>query len=134
MTARKSTTSHRLLRRAGGVRTSDSLDFIGEEPLSIRIHDKPYSVVMRTPGDEMFHAAGFCLGEGLVDAPGDIEIIGYDELLDPNVVDIWLTDERRQNAKTARTPLGACGFRVGGGIPIRARRCRRHRCAGSRRG
>ena len=39
--------------------TSSKHRLIGEEPLSIRIEGKPYSVVMRTPGDELAHAAGF---------------------------------------------------------------------------
>jgi FdhD protein len=43
-------------------------DLLAEEPLSILIQDKPYSVVMRTPGDEIPHAAGFCLTEGIVDS------------------------------------------------------------------
>lgn len=30
---------------------------VEEEPLSIRIQGKPYSVIMRTPGNEMAHAA-----------------------------------------------------------------------------
>jgi FdhD protein len=50
-----------------------NLELIGEEPFLIRIDDKPYSVVMRTPGEEVFHAAGFCLGEGIADAPDDFE-------------------------------------------------------------
>ena len=45
---------------------------IGEEPLSIRVEGKPYSVVMRTPGDELAHAAGFCLSEGIVSTPDDV--------------------------------------------------------------
>ncbi|MGD8369248.1 MAG: formate dehydrogenase accessory sulfurtransferase FdhD, partial [Desulfobacterales bacterium] len=52
-------------------RRRSSLEFIGEEPLLIRLDEKPYSVVMRTPGEELFHAAGFCLGEGIVDSPDD---------------------------------------------------------------
>ena len=44
---------------------------IEEEPLSIRIQGNPYAVVMRTPGDEIAHVAGFCLSEGIVDSPED---------------------------------------------------------------
>jgi FdhD protein len=51
-------------------------NLIGEEPLSIRIQGNPYSVVMRTPGEEMAHVAGFCLGEGIVDTPDDFTSIG----------------------------------------------------------
>ncbi len=42
------------------------LDFVREEPLLIRVEDRPYSVVMRAPGDEIAHAAGFCLSEELL--------------------------------------------------------------------
>ena len=37
---------------------SDPLELIAEEPLLIRIDEKPYSVVMRTPGEEVVHAVG----------------------------------------------------------------------------
>ena len=35
-----------------GKERSESLAFIGEEPLSIRVQGNPYAVVMRTPGDD----------------------------------------------------------------------------------
>ena len=47
----------------------DKKDLVCEEPLSIRLQGKPYSFVMRTPGDEIQYVAGFCLGEGIVDSP-----------------------------------------------------------------
>ncbi len=92
-------------------------DFIGEEPLLIRIDEKPYVVVMRTPGQEMSHAAGFCLGEGIVDTPDDFNMIGYCKDLDPNVIDIRLKPERREKIKTllerkgfvSQTSCGICG-------------------------
>jgi FdhD protein len=101
----------------GGDRNIRSLDFIGEEPLLIRIDGNPYSVVMRTPGEELFHAAGFCLGEGLVDAPEDFATVGHCKDLDPNVVDIRLTPERQQAVSgllqrrgfVSQTSCGICG-------------------------
>jgi formate dehydrogenase assembly factor FdhD len=45
---------------------STKQNLLGEEPLSIRVEGKPYAVVMRTPGDEMAHVAGFCLTEGII--------------------------------------------------------------------
>lgn len=94
-----------------------SLEFIGEEPLSIRIDDKPYAVVMRTPGEEVAHAAGFCLAEGIVDSPDDFKTVGYDEQMDPNVIDVWLRPERREKVHahlrrrvyTSQTSCGICG-------------------------
>ncbi|MGD8369074.1 MAG: formate dehydrogenase accessory sulfurtransferase FdhD, partial [Desulfobacterales bacterium] len=93
------------------------LEFIGEEPLLIRLDEKPYSVVMRTPGEELFHAAGFCLGEGIVDSPDDFATIGFCRDLDPNVVDIRLKPERREiipellerRGFVSQTSCGICG-------------------------
>lgn len=93
------------------------MELIGEEPFLIRIEDHPYSVVMRTPGNEIPHAAGFCLGEGLVSAPEDIRTIGYDANLEPNIIDVWLTPERRakighllkRKGFVSQTSCGICG-------------------------
>ncbi len=73
-----------------------SIYIAGEEPLSIRIDGKPYSVVMRTPGDETAHAAGFCLTEGIADAPEDITALACCDGADGNVVTVTLTRTRRQ--------------------------------------
>jgi len=99
---------------------TDPIELIGEEPFLIRIEDEPYSVVMRTPGDELLHAAGFCLGEGIVDSIDDIKTIGYDKDLDSNVVDIWLTPERRKKiphllkrkSYVSQTSCGICGKKL----------------------
>jgi FdhD protein len=96
------------------------LEFIGEEPFLIRIDDKPYSVVMRTPGEEVFHGAGFCLGEGIADTLEDIETIGYDKDQEPNIIDIWLTKERRKKVQhllkrtsyVSQTSCGICGKKM----------------------
>ena len=83
----------------------------------IRIDEKPYSVVMRTPGQELFHAAGFCLGEGIVDSADDFAAIGYCKDLDANVIDVRLTPERREKISdlldrkgfVSQTSCGICG-------------------------
>lgn len=88
-----------------------------EEPLSIRIEGKPYSVVMRTPGDELAHAAGFCLAEGLVEAPEDFATLGFCTEDDVNVVTATLAPERRDNVHDilnrqgfiSQTSCGICG-------------------------
>ncbi len=86
----------------------------------IRIEDKEYSVVMRTPGEEIFHAAGLCLGEGIVDFPGDFEAIEFDENRDPNVIDIRLKPGRRKKIHDllerrsfiSQTSCGICGKKM----------------------
>jgi FdhD protein len=92
-------------------------ELIGEEPLSILVEDQPYSVVMRTPGEEMFHVAGFCLAEGLVDRREDFATLGYCEDMDPNVVSVTLNPERKEKVSAllkrrgfiSQTSCGICG-------------------------
>lgn len=94
-----------------------SHELIAEEPLLIRIEGKPYAVVMRTPGEEIVHAAGFCLGEGIADSPDDFLTLGHCKDLDPNVIDIRLTPERlgkvsdllERRGFVSQTSCGICG-------------------------
>ncbi len=102
---------------AGNGRRSEEQMLIAEEPLSIRVENNPYAVVMRTPGDERFLAAGFCLAEGLVDRIEDFATLGYCEQMDPNVISVTLTPERRgkvagllaRRGYISQTSCGICG-------------------------
>jgi len=84
------------------------------------IEGQPYSVVMRTPGEEIFHVAGFCLAEGLVDSPEDFATIGYCEEMDPNVVTVNLQPARRKSVSSilkrrgfiSQTSCGICGKEI----------------------
>jgi FdhD protein len=113
----RNTETYRVVRCKKGVCRSGFHELIGEEPLLIRIDENPYAVVMRTPGEEVFHAAGFCLGEGLADSPDDFLTIGFCKDLDPNVIDIKLKPERREKIKdiiarrsfVSQTSCGLCG-------------------------
>ncbi|MBN1625947.1 MAG: formate dehydrogenase accessory sulfurtransferase FdhD, partial [Deltaproteobacteria bacterium] len=57
-------------------------DLVEERPLVVRIDGQQYAVIMRTPGDETIHAAGFCLSEGIVDDPNDFLTIVHNENAD----------------------------------------------------
>ena len=46
-----------------------------EDPLEIRVNDRPLAVTMRTPGDDIDLAAGFLATEGLVRSAADIASI-----------------------------------------------------------
>jgi FdhD protein len=100
--------------------TSSEHHLIGEEPLSVRIQGKPYSVVMRTPGDELAHAAGFCLAEGIVDTPEDIKVISCCDGTDSNVVTITLEESRQSKISgvldrrgfISQTSCGICGKEI----------------------
>jgi FdhD protein len=92
------------------------LELIREVPLSIRVQGKPHTVIMRTPGDEIAHVAGFCLGEGLVDSMDDFLTLGYCEQ-DINVVTVTLRPERvyripdilQRKGFISQTSCGICG-------------------------
>jgi FdhD protein len=113
----KSTASFDVIRCAGGDPRSGLHELIGEEPLLIRVEGSPYSVVMRTPGEEVSHAAGFCLGEGIADGLDDFVSIGYCRDLDPNVIEVRLKPERRASIHdvlqrrgfVSQTSCGICG-------------------------
>jgi FdhD protein len=88
---------------------------LGEEPLVIRIDGQPYATIMRTPGEEIFHAAGFCLSEGIVDDFKDFASIGFCKDMDANVVEIILTTETHKRAekileKKNLISLSSCGI------------------------
>ncbi len=95
-------------------------ELIAEEPLSIRVEGRPYAVVMRTPGDETAHAAGFCLAEGLVDRPEDIAALGVCDDGGTNVVTVTLSPARRSLAGDflerrgfiSQTGCGLCGKEI----------------------
>ncbi|MCK5097357.1 MAG: formate dehydrogenase accessory sulfurtransferase FdhD [Desulfobacteraceae bacterium] len=117
MSPGNNTEFYQAFRYKRGVFNKSSLELIGEEPFLVRIEKKPYSVVMRTPGEEIFHAAGFCLGEGIVNSPDDFLSIGYCKDDDPNIIDIWLKPERKKKVSDllerkgfiSQTSCGICG-------------------------
>ena len=83
----------------------------------IRVDDTPYCTGMRTPGEEVAHAAGFCLGEGIVDSPDDFVTIGYCKERDPNIIDVKLTPERAEKIRDLlrrRGIVDPAGCRMGG--------------------
>ena len=100
-----------------GLKADTVLHLIREEPLSIRVQGKPYSVIMRTPGDEKAHVAGFCLAEGIVDTPDDIVSIAFCDGEDTNVVAVTLhpsrqhavTDHLERREYISQTSCGLCG-------------------------
>ena len=100
-----------------GPEPRETMDLIAEEPLSIRVQGRPYMVVMRTPGNELAHAAGLCLAEGLVQEPSDITQLAFCDGADTNTVTVTLQEDcaRRLDRKSDRrayisqTGCGLCG-------------------------
>jgi FdhD protein len=109
--------SHTVVRWEEAHTTRRQIDLLGEEPLSIRIQGKPYSVVMRTPGEEIAHVAGFCLGEGIIDSVEDYTGIAFCEGEATNVATVTLTPARRERIAAildrrnyiSQSSCGLCG-------------------------
>lgn len=100
-----------------GQTSRDTYLLVKEEPLSIRVQGQPYSVIMRTPGEEIPHAAGFCLGEGIVDTLNDIGTLAFCDGGDTNVVTVTLAPQRQakitaqldRRGYISQTSCGICG-------------------------
>ncbi|RJR34621.1 MAG: formate dehydrogenase accessory sulfurtransferase FdhD [Desulfobacteraceae bacterium] len=106
-----------VLFQNGKATTPARLRLIEEEPLSIRVQGRPYAVVMRTPGDEPAHAAGFALAEGILESADDIATVGSCEGEVTNVVTLTVTPARLSLIKdvlerrgfVSQTSCGICG-------------------------
>ena len=66
-----------VIRVQGTVRTEDADRAAVEEPLEIRLHGRPFAVVMRTPGADRELAAGFLLSESVIAGPDEVGTIAY---------------------------------------------------------
>src|SRR5438105_15620622 len=106
-----------------------------EEPLEIRLHGRPFAVIMRTPGADRELAAGFLLAERVIRSADDLGAIEHCTDGDPspagdaqvgpvvreNIVNVTLADgsetrlarlldDRRQ--VTTNSSCGLCGRRT----------------------
>lgn len=65
-----------------------------EEPLEIRLHGRPFAVIMRTPGADRELAAGFLFSEDVVSSAADIGAVEHcrhpDHPEHHNIVDVYL--------------------------------------------
>src|SRR5580704_15535506 len=78
----------------GNVRSFEDA-LAAEEPLEMRINEKPINVTMRTPGNDEELAAGFLLTEGLIhsfDAVASLHQSGTESLAQRNIVEVTLRD------------------------------------------
>jgi FdhD protein len=103
-----------------------------EEPLEVRLHGKPFAVIMRTPGEDRELAAGFLLSEEVIRSNDDLGAVEHCRHPDHpdvhNVVDVYLVGdatarvaghlEQRRNVLTSSS-CGLCGR-----VTIESLRCR----------
>lgn len=111
------------VRRVNDGAPSDARDVVAvEEPLEIRLHDRPFVVIMRTPGADRELTAGFLLAEGIIthgDALGAVEHCRHPDHPDVhNVVNVFFRKDaaveierllaERRNVP-ANSSCGVCG-------------------------
>lgn len=109
-------------RIRAGARTTDTDRAATEEPLEIRLHNRPFAVVMRTPGADRELAAGFLLSERVFRTADDVGTIEH--CTDPaadhpeNIVNVGLANGSAdaldrvfasQRNVTANSACGMCG-------------------------
>ena len=116
-----------IVRVRTGTRTRDRDRAATEEPLEIRIHDRPFAVIMRTPGADRELAAGFLLAERVLRSSDDLGTIAHCTDHDAagnaaeNIVNVTLANgstasldqamaDRRQ--VTTNSSCGLCGRRT----------------------
>jgi len=93
-----------------------------EEPLEIRLHDRSFAVIMRTPGRDRELTAGFLLAEGIIDGAGDLGAVEHcrhpEHPEGHNVVNVFLLGEAAGRLETtlagrrnvlANSSCGVCG-------------------------
>lgn len=107
-------------RVAASARTATHDAVAIEEPLEIRLHGTPFSVIMRTPGADRELAAGFLLAERVLRSGDDLGTIEHCVDADSeNVITVTLTDPARVDALladrrqvTTTSSCGLCGRRT----------------------
>jgi len=83
-----------------------------EEPLEMRIGDRPLTITMRTPGDDEDLACGFLFSEGILKRPEDLASVTQ---LEPNIVRVMLAAgvplpfDKQARSFTTTSSCGVCG-------------------------
>jgi len=105
-----------VVRVSGGEQVAKTDRAAIEEPLEIRLHTRPFAVIMRTPGNDRELAAGFLLAERVIRSGDDLGTIAH--CTSSNVLNVTLTDEAaasldqllagRRNV-TTNSSCGLCG-------------------------
>lgn len=97
-----------------GRATWRSDELTAEEPLEIRVNQRPVSVTMRTPGSDFDLAVGFLVTEGVIDSAQDVTAMRMCPQADAgdalNVVEVTLRDETLRTPERAFYTTSSCGI------------------------
>jgi FdhD protein len=99
-----------------GAATEEDLVSV-EEPLEIFVDDQPFYLTMRSPGEELFLAAGLCFSEGIIASMDHLSAIGYCKDISRNRINVSLNPARkgagiskvRQKGSVSYSGCGICG-------------------------
>jgi FdhD protein len=88
-----------------------------EEPLEVFVDGQPFYLTMRSPGDELFLAAGNCFSEGVIDSADDLDGVEYCRDVSANRIAVRVNPARRagftegfrRKRSTAYSSCGICG-------------------------
>ena len=109
-----------LERRTGATVRAEADRVAVEEPMEVRVNGVPFSVIMRTPGEDMALAAGFLLAEDVVRGGGEVGAIEQCLDVEPeargNVLNVTVVGEAvdrlvvRLGERRQVTTTSACGL------------------------
>src|SRR5437762_11317325 len=90
-----------VVRVTGRERASEIDRAATEEPLEIRLHDRPFAVIMRTPGADRELAAGFLLAERVIRTADELGTIAHCVENDSreNIVNVTLANGSRESVE-----------------------------------
>ncbi len=100
--------------QAGALSPAEDLLAV-EEPLEIRLDDKPLTVTMRSPGHDAELAVGFLVSEGVIRRATDLPGSPVTDPATPNVLHVQLREglavdtRRAERTFTTTSACGACG-------------------------
>jgi FdhD protein len=106
-----------VVRVQGAARIEEADRAAVEEPLEIRLHGRPFAVVMRTPGEDRELAAGFLFSESIIADPDDLGAMAYCQDAE-NVLNVTLAGQAAQRLDemlasrrqvTMNSSCGLCG-------------------------
>jgi FdhD protein len=114
-----------VVRVRGANRVPDTDCAATEEPLEVRLHGRPFAVIMRTPGSDRELAAGFLLAERVIRNGDDLGTIKHCDDAEAdhpeNIVNVTLTDSSAEAIDrlladrrhvTTNSSCGLCGRRT----------------------
>ncbi len=88
---------------------------VEEGPLSVRVNGKPFTVTLRTPGNDKTLTLGLLYSEGLVETPEDLLAL-YEASTGPDGASYWEASIKRRPALEAKlegrslASTSSCGF------------------------